>query len=150
VRADGVAEGLRADQAVRIDRQIGYFDRWAIACGGATLFFERLAGIEYGFVFNLSRNDVLGGSCGVANNTEDGVIVGFGAAAREDDFLRTGADETGDLFASGFDRSASALAGRVDGSGVAELGGKIGQHGVEDGGLDGGGGVVIEIDARHT
>ena len=47
----------------------------------------------------------------IANDAEDGVIVGFGAAAGEDDFLGTGADERGDLFASGFD-GGSGRAGR--------------------------------------
>jgi hypothetical protein len=28
--------------------------------------------------------------------------------------------------------------------------GKIGEHGVEDRGIDGGGGVVVEVDAVHT
>ena len=81
---------------------------------------------------------------------EEGVIVGFGAAAGEDDFLRAGVEERGDLFAGGFNCSAGALAEGVDGRGIAKLSGKIGEHGVQDGGLDGGSGVVIEVDAIHT
>src|SRR5262245_56957515 len=100
-------------------------------------------------MFNLRGNDVFGGSCGVANDTEDGVIVRFGATTREDDFLRAGAEKSGDLVASSFDGSASALVGRVNRSGVAEVRGKIGQHRVEDGRLDRGGGVVIVIDTGH-
>lgn len=80
---------------------------------------------------------------------EDGVIVGFGAAAREDDFLGLGSDEGGNLFAGGFDGGAGALAGRVDRRGVGKVGGEIGKHRVEDLRVDGGGGVVIEIDAVH-
>ena len=34
--------------------------------------------------------------------------------------------------------------------GVGEIGGEIGEHGVEDGGVDGRGCVVIEVDAVHT
>ena len=77
------------------------------------------------------------------------MIVGFGAAAGEEDLLWAGAEERGDLFASRFDRGASLLAERVNGRSVAELRREIGQHGVEDFGLDGRGGVVIEVDAVH-
>jgi len=37
----------------------------------------------------------------------------------------------------------------VDGGGIAEFGREVGQHGVEHLRLNGGGGVVIEIDALH-
>jgi len=82
-------------------------------------------------------------------DSEDGMVVGFGAAAGEDDFRGTRADEGGDLFAGGFDGGACALAGRVDRGGVGEIGGEIGEHGVEDLGIDGRRGVVIEVDAVH-
>jgi hypothetical protein len=82
-------------------------------------------------------------------DAEDGVVVGFGAAAGEDDFLGAGANESGDLFAGGFDGGASALAGSVDRRGVGEVGGEIGKHGVEDLRVDGCRGVIIEIDAVH-
>ena len=48
-----------------------------------------------------------------------------------------------------FNGVASALAGGVDGGGVAEVRGEIREHGVEDGGIDGSGGVVIEIDTHE-
>ena len=83
------------------------------------------------------------------DDAEDGVVVGFSAAAGEDDFLGSGADEGGDLFAGGFDGGAGALAGGVDGGGVGEIGGEIGKHGVEDLRVDGRRGVVIEVDAVH-
>ena len=78
------------------------------------------------------------------------MVVGFGAAAGEDDFLRASVEERSDMFAGGFDSGAGTLAEGVDGGCVAELGGEIGKHGVEDGGVNGGGGVVIEVDAGHT
>jgi hypothetical protein len=37
----------------------------------------------------------------------------------------------------------------VDGGSVAEFATEKGKHGVEDGGVDGGGGVVIQVDAIH-
>ena len=84
------------------------------------------------------------------SNPEDGVIIRFGAAAGEDNFLWASVEERGNLFAGGLDGGACALAEGVDGGGVAEVGGEIGEHGVEDGGVDGGGGVVVEVDAVHT
>ncbi len=92
---------------------------------------------------------MLGGAGRIADDAKNGVIVGFGAAAGEDDFLGTCADEGGDLFARGFDGGAGALAGRVDRGGVAKIGGEIGEHRVENFRLDGGRGVVIEVDAGH-
>src|SRR5260370_19009822 len=78
------------------------------------------------------------------------MIVGFGAATGENYFRGGGVEECGNLFASGFDGGAGGLAEGVNGRGVAEVGGEVGKHGVEDRGIDGGGGVVIEVDAVHT
>src|SRR5579859_118778 len=83
------------------------------------------------------------------SHAEDGVVVGFGAATSEDNFLGTSVEERGDLLPSRFNGGAGALSERVDGRGVAEFGGEKGEHGVEDGRVDGGGGVVIEIDPVH-
>src|SRR5271154_1795357 len=86
---------------------------------------------------------------GWVDHPENRVIVGFCAAAGEDDFLGLCADQCGDLFAGGFDGGACALAWGMDGGGVSKVGGEVGKHGVEDFGVDGGGGVVIDIDAVH-
>ena len=83
------------------------------------------------------------------HSTKDGVVVGLGAAAGEDDFLGACADEGGDLFSGGFDGGAGALAGGVDGGSVCEIDGEIREHGVEDLGVDGRRSVVIEVDAVH-
>jgi len=100
-------------------------------------------------VFNLRGDDVLGCTGGVADDTEDGVVIGFRASAGEHDFPRASAEERSDLFACDFNGGAAALAWRVDGSGVAEISREIRKHGVEDFRLDGSGGVVIEVGARH-
>jgi len=131
---------IDSDDAVGVYGEIG---------DGDAVFFERLAGVENGFVFDIGGDDVLGGTRSGADDSENGVIVGFCAAAGEDDFLRACAEKRGDLIASSFDGGAGALANSVDGGGVAEVGGKIGKHRVEDGGFDGGGGVEIEVDAIH-
>ncbi len=134
---------------MRVSRQIG---------DARAFFFESLASVEDGFVLDGGGDDVrrrIGMArrgdrqeC-LSHNPKDGVIVGFGAAAGEDDFLRAGTDEGGDLFARRFHRRASLLAEGVDGGGVPEFPGEIRQHGVKHFRLDGGGGVEIEIDAVH-
>src|SRR6266853_660731 len=111
--------------------------------------FERLASVEDSFMFDGAGNDMLFMATRSFNDPEDGVIVGFGGAAGEDDFLGAGADQSGDLFTGGFDGGASALAGSVDRSGVGKIRREIGQHSVEHFGLDRRGGVEIEVDAVH-
>jgi hypothetical protein len=100
-------------------------------------------------VFNRRGDDMLFVSARCLDDAEDGVIVGFRAAAGEDDFLGARSDQCSDGLASGFHRCAGPLSEGMDGSGIAELGRQIGQHGVEDFRLDGGGGVVVEVDALH-
>jgi len=140
VRAKRFFDLIHGDDAAGIYREVG---------DSNAVFFESLAGVEDGFVFDVGGDDVFGGAESGANDSEDGVIVGFGAAAREDNFLRAGIEKCCDLIASGFDGSAGALADGVDGGGVAEFGGEIGKHRIEDGGFDRGGGVEIEVDAIH-
>src|SRR5260370_5387164 len=100
-------------------------------------------------MFDGAGNHMLFTATGRFDDPEDRVIVGLGAAAGEDDLLRAGADEGGNLFAGSFDRTAGTLPGSVDRSGVSEFRGKIGQHRVEHFRLDGRGGVKIEVDALH-
>jgi len=140
VRAKGFFDLVDSDDAVGIDREIS---------DGHAVLFERLAGVEDGFVFDVGGDDMLGGAGSGADDSENGVIVGLGSTAGEDNFLRTGVEKCGDLIARGFDGGASALADSVDRGRIAEFGGEIGKHCVEDGRFDGGGGVEIEVDAIH-
>lgn len=77
------------------------------------------------------------------------MIVGFSAAAREDNLLGTAANKGGNLFAGGFDSGAGTLTWRVDGGRVAEFPGEIGKHRVEHRRLDGRRGVVVQVHAVH-
>jgi len=140
VRTKSFFDLLDRDDAVGIYGEIG---------DGDGVFFKRLASVEDGFVFDIGGDDVFGGAGRGADDSENGVIVGFCPATRKDDFLGTRAEKRGDLIAGGFDGGAGALANSVDRGGVAEVGGEIGKHRVEDGGFDGGGGVEIEVDAIH-
>src|SRR5882762_9815058 len=107
---DGAAQLLEVNLSFVIGRQIG---------DAHAFFFESLAGVEDGFVFDGGGDHVLGGFAGthsqewLCHNSKDGVVVGFGATAGEDDFLGAGADQSGDLLAGRFDRAAGTLAWRV-------------------------------------
>ncbi len=113
------------------------------------MFFEGLASVEDGFVFDGSGNHMLFTAASRLNDSENGVVVRLCAAAGENDFLGAGADEGGNLLTGGLHGGAGALAGSVDGGSVGKFAGEIGKHGVEHSGLDGRGGVEIEIDAVH-
>ena len=140
--ANGLAQIVKINEAVAVYREIG---------DGDTLFFESLTGVEDRFVFDGGSDDVLGGAgrSGGVDHTEDCVIVRLGASTGEDNFLRASVQKSGDLFAGCFDGGASALAESVDGGGVAKISGEKGKHGVEDRGVDGSGGVMVEIDTMH-
>ena len=106
-------------------------------------------------MFDGGGDHVLGGFAGthsqewLCHNSKDGVVVGFGATAGEDDFLGAGADQSSDLLAGRFDRAARTLAWRVDGSSIGKFAREIRHHGIERFRLDRRRGVVIEVDAVH-
>ena len=85
-----------------------------------------------------------------ASDAENREIVGFGAAAGENDLGRLRAEQCGDRFARAVHGGARALPGGVNRAGVAEILGEIRQHGVEDGVVHGRRGVVIEIGAHGS
>src|SRR5258708_26492239 len=98
-------------------------------------------------MFDGAGNDMLFMATRSFNDAEDGVIVGLRATAGEDNFVWARADKRCDLFASSLYGGAGFLSRGVDGGSVGKFAGEIGKHGVEHGGLDGRGGVKIEIDA---
>ena len=142
--ANRAVQILEIDQAVLVHVKISNIH---------ALLFQSLASVKNGFVLD-KRGDHVGtaawGHSGGADDSEDGVVVGLGAAAGEENLSRSGANQRGNLFAGGFDGSARPLAEGMDGRGIAKLRREIGKHGVEHFGLDGGGGVVIEVDAVHS
>lgn len=80
-----------------------------------------------------------------ASEPFDGHVVGLGAAAGEDDLFGGSVDESGNLFASGVDGFADFFGGTVATGGVVPVVAEVGEHGLDDLGVDGGGGVVVEI-----
>jgi hypothetical protein len=95
-----------------------------------------------------SGDDVLARRIGGGDDAENGEIVGLSTAASEDNLGGLGVEECGHGFASAIDRGASGLAGRMDGACVGEGVHKKGQHGLQDGGVNGRGRVVVEIGAH--
>src|SRR6266851_2047920 len=158
--AKSAAQRLWRNDSLPVDGQVG--DRY-------TLLLKRLARVEHSFVFDVGGDDVFEVSDGKAfigiiaevcsptggpgykrgQNAKDRVVVSFRAAAGEDDFLRTRANQRRDLFARSFNRAARLLPKGVNRGGIAELPRQVGQHSVEHRRLDSRGGIVIQIDAIH-
>ena len=82
---------------------------------------------------------------GCAAQRED---VGFGAAAGEHDLDRVGADQGRDRGAGRVEPGLGPLAPAVDAGGVAEVVPQGGVHGVRDGRIDRGRGVVVEVESH--
>lgn len=103
-------------------------------------------GAEDGGVFDGGGEDLGVFASDEAGEGFEGGVVGFGAAGGEDDFVGVGVDELGDLFAGGLDGGFDGFGGAVSGRGVVVVFLEEREHGLEDVGVDGGGGVVVEVD----
>ena len=118
---------------------------------GEGVALELLDGVEDGVVFDGGGDEVGGGwrhsSLRCREYTSEGEGVGFGAAGGEDDFIGGGADVVGDGGAGLVDGAAGVLGFDVDGGGVVPVGGEVGEHGFDDGGVWRGGGGVVQVDA---
>jgi len=97
----------------------------------ATFFFERLAGVEDGFVFDGRGDDVPADIAGahsqdwLCHDAEDGVVVGFCAAAGNRRFPWGRAPTRAATCSRAVSTDgASALAWSVDGGSVGEFGGE--------------------------
>ena len=84
---------VQIDAAVLLHRQIGDF---------VAVFFQALAGVEHSLVLDGLGDDVIALFAVHLRDALDHQVVGFGGAAGEDDFLRRGADQRGDLLARRF------------------------------------------------
>src|SRR5216684_1621168 len=158
--AKSAAQRLWRNDSLPVDGQVG--DRY-------TLLLKRLARVEHSFVLDAGADDVFGVSDGKAlteitdgvwtstrrpayqreNHAKDRMVVRFRAAAGEDDFLCTRANQRRDLFARSFNGSARLLPKGVNRSGIAVFPRQKRQHSVERFRLDSRGGIVIQIDAIH-
>ncbi len=131
-------ELVEADAAVLLHRQVGD----AIA-----VLFEVLAGVEHGLVLGDAGDDVVALLAIHLGDALDREVVGFGRAAREDDFLRVGADQIGDLLARFVDGLFRFPAERmIAARRVAEMLGEIRHHRFDHARIDGRCRVVVHVD----
>src|SRR5207253_9451036 len=77
-------------------------------------------------------------------------VAGFAAAAGEDDFLWRRTEQAGDLTACLVHGVVRGLAVRVGTGGVAKVLAQVDLHGLDHGGVERRGGVVIEVDRTHV
>jgi len=83
-----------------------------------------------------------------APRTEDGDVVGLGAAGGEADLVGVGAEAAGDALAGLVERRAGVATPAVHARRVPEARAVERQHRVEDLGAHGRGGGVVEVDGR--
>ena len=78
-------------------------------------------------------------------------VIRFGGSGSEYYGTRVGANERGNVTSGGFDGFFGFPAvGMGAGVGVAVEGREVGDHGVEDAGIGGGGGLGIEVDGTSS
>ena len=142
VRPQRAADIVRVHNAIAADRHAGDFDASP---------FERLAGVQHRMMLDGRGDDVARLRAGaLSTHAKNGGVIGLGAAAGEDDFARTRADQCGDRFARTLDGSARALAEGMDRVGIAEFAAeKYGSIAARTAGSHGRGGVMVEVSAMH-
>ena len=138
---DRLGQAVEIQPSVAIDPQVGDVDSHPV---------EVLAGVEDGAVLGRHGDDVpllpvrrrLG-------DPLEGQVVRLGGAAGPDDLPRVGPDDRRHLGAGGLDRGRRvAPEGVVAARRVPEAIGEKGQHRVEDPGIEGSRGVVVQVDHR--
>ena len=93
--------------------------------------FQLLQGVQHGMVLKSSGNNVLLALfLSQTGSGDDGLVVGFGAAGRENDLPGLAAQALRHGFPGGVQGFLSPLAHGVQAGGVAVNGGHIRQHGV--------------------
>ena len=111
--------------------------------------FKLLARIEHRWVFNLRGDHVACRLRGGSHCSEDRQIVGLGASAGEDHVSRMAAQLRGDLPAGGLDAQPGLLSECVQAGSIAVDLPEVGDHGLQHPGIDGRGGIVVEVAAPH-
>jgi len=138
VRGECGVEVGRVDQPFGVHRQVG--DAEAVQPGQA------VAGGEDGGVFGGLGDDVVAAVAVGQGGAADGQGVGLGAAAGEHDLLGRGVDEFGDGGPCRGDGGVGGAAVGVVAGGVAEVLGQVRQARLGHPGVDGCGGVVVQVD----
>ena len=130
----------RLIEPVLLHRQIGD----AIA-----FFFEPLAGVDHRLVLGDAGDDVIALLAIHLGDALDREVVRLGRAAREDDFLRVGANQVGDLFAGLLDRLFGLPSKRmVAARRIAEVLGEVRQHRLDHARIDRRRRVIVHVDRK--
>ena len=134
-------EGFRLDDAARVDREQG---------GGPAAPRQRLERGEDRFVLDRAGDQMpASGDLERFGDAPDRKIVRLGPAAREHDFRHFGLQEVGHRRPGLVHDALGPLAEVVDARRIAEILLEDPRHDLDNGRVDGGGGVVIEIDAHR-
>jgi uncharacterized linocin/CFP29 family protein len=136
VGLDRAAHVVGVEQAEAIDGQV---------CDLAANFFEALAGVEDGVVFDGRSDDVIAG----LDDAKKRKIIAFRTPAGEDDFCSAAVQQLRHLLASVFHSGSRLLALLVNRRRIAELFNEVRPHGVEDFRQQRAGSVVVEVYAMH-
>ena len=110
---------------------------------------QMFGGRDHRGVLDGADDDVLARGGSGASHAEHGEVVGFGAAAGEDDLRRRRVDERGHLAARGFQPLLRRLSEMVDAGRVTIHLSEAGHGRLENLRIDGRGGVVIEVEMLH-
>ena len=125
------------DHASRIHADVG---------GGHTLPFQEPAYFDHRRMFHGRGHYVVALSTSCQDRTDDGMVVGLGAAAREDDLTGVHLQQAGNLLPGVFHGRSGCLAEVVAAGRVPEKTRQEGLHGFGHTGIGGSRGVVVEID----
>ena len=104
-----------------------------------------LARVQHGVMLDGRADDMLSG----VDKAENCQVVAFGAAAGKHDFRGAASQQSRHRLARALHRRPRLLSVMMDGRRVAKMLPEVSLHGLKDLGQDGGGGVIVEINAMH-
>ncbi len=100
-------------------------------------------------MFNRRRDDMFAVCLRRFANASNCKAIRLSPARRENDFVRARSDQSGDLPSRLIDGSARLLPEHVHARGVPKFVRQVRQHRLDDSGIDGRSGAMIEINSSH-
>ncbi len=114
-----------------------------------SIFLQVTGGVQYGLVLD-RRGDPAARLSDEAGDSEYRLVVSFGSPTREDDFIGGCGDKVRNMPSSQVHGPPRLLAKPVDAGRIAVTITKIGEHLLQDFGMEPCGGIVVKIDAFHA
>ena len=139
---DGLGHFLRGDDSIDVRLEIGD--------GKSRVAFQPFTGMNDSVVLAGGGDDVAAVLFEGVGCAADGHVVGVGATAGEDYVAIAGVEDAGDLVTGGVDGAGGVLPQPVDAGGVAVLPGEVGEHRLNDAGINGRGGRMIKVDGHEV